>query len=442
MRRRTIVLGSIALVALAIAVAVLLAVRWFGDGARERLEAILSDALDREVTIGVLDVDAAASAVELRDVVVANPEGVGGAPLLQVEQIRLEVSLQELLGRRIVGQVHARGLDLRIVRYADGTNLGGLLPTPAQRDPDRPPPEVHLGFDVQDSRVVLEDLERAQRLPFERVTLTGVVSNRDRMPRAEVRLGVEEIDLRDVRLRDLEVVSHASRDGARIPSLRASLGQQGRVTGSGHLDMRADSAWSFELRAEQVALDEDITPIVQRLFPLLVTATTTPEDSIRGFVDADVRLEGQGLAWEMIRPSLAGTGTLTVRQLVVPDDALLVSLAVLAGRARQPWSVEEASATFTLAEGWIELSHIEAGDEALRVPVSGRVSFDGELDVVADLMPLVEAFGGGMYEEVARYASSIPVRIGGTVDAPALRPPTTSDIAKSVGGGLLRRVRP
>jgi hypothetical protein len=432
MRRRTIVLVSTLVV---VAVLVILVVRWFDDGPRARLEAILSDALNREVTIGALEIDAAARAVELRDVTVANPTGLPGPPFLRLQQVRLEVSLQELLDGRIVGTVDARGLDLRIVRFADGTNLEGMLPTRAQREDD--PPEVHLEFRVQGSRIALEDLERAQTLTLDGVSLEGLVSNRDRIPIAEARLDVEEVDLGDIRLRELELVAHASEDGVRVPSLRGTVGAAGRLTGSGRLHLRDANSWAFELAAQGVALDRDVMPIVQRFFPVLATATA--DDSVRGLVDVEVQLAGRGLQWDAIAGSLEGTGKLTVQDLAVPGDALLVSLAALAGRPPAPLSVEDASATFTFAERWIELSRVDTGDEELRLPVSGRISFAGELDMTVDLMPLVEVYGGGVYENVARYATSIPVRIGGTIDAPAVRPPTARDVAGSVGGALLRR---
>jgi hypothetical protein len=434
MRRRAIVLVSMLVI---VAVLVILVVRWFDDGPRARLEAILSDALNREVTIGALQIDAAARAVELRDVTVANPPGLAGPPFLRLRRVRLEVSLQELLERRIVGTVDARDLDLRIVRSAEGTNLEGLLPTRAQREDD--PPEVHLDFRVQGSRIALEDLERGHTLTLDGVSLEGLVSNRNRIPIAQARLDIEEVDLGDIRLRELELVAHASEEGVRIPSLHGTVGAAGRLTGSGRLHLRDANAWAFELVAQGVALDRDVTPIVQRFFPVLATATATADDPVRGLVDVEVQLAGRGLQWDAIAASLEGTGKLTVQDLAVPGDALLVSLAALAGRPPAPYSVENASATFTFAERWIELSRVDTGDEELRLPVSGRISFAGELDMTVDLMPLVEVYGGGVYENVARYATSIPVRIGGTIDAPAVRPPTARDVAGSVGGALLRR---
>jgi hypothetical protein len=75
----------------------------------------------------------------------------------------------------------------------------------------------------------------------------------------------------------------------------------------------------------------------------------------------------------------------------------------------------------------------------VHAPVAGRVGFDGSLDLAVDLMPLVEAYGGGVYAAAAKVATSIPVRIGGTVRDPTLKAPTTKDVATSLLGGALRR---
>jgi hypothetical protein len=435
MKRRTIVAVA---VLVALALVVLLVVRWLDDGPRARLEAILSDALGRDVSIGALDVDVTAGVVELRDVTVANPEAVPGPPFLRAGRLRLEISLQELLGRRLVGRLQARDVDLRIVRFVDGTNLEGLLPTPAQRRPDRPPPQVQLDYEVEDGRILLEDLERAQQLSLDGVRIDGRVSNRDRTPLADARVAVDRIELGHVRLRSVELLARASEQGVALPSLRGIVGEAGRMSGSGHLDLRGGNAWSFELGAEDVALDEDITPIVQRFVPVLVAAATADEPAA-GVVGAELRLAGRGLAWESIAPTLEGAGRLTVRDLVVPADAVLVSLGTLAGREAGPWAVGEASASFAIDDGWIELSRLEVDEEAISVPVSGRVSFEGALDLKVDLLPLVRAFGGGVYEEVARWTTSIPVRVGGTLQAPEVRPPTVRDLTGSVGGAILRR---
>jgi hypothetical protein len=54
-------------------------------------------------------------------------------------------------------------------------------------------------------------------------------------------------------------------------------------------------------------------------------------------------------------------------------------------------------------------------------------------------MPLVRAFGGGVYAKVASYTSSIPVRVRGTLAHPELAPPRAEDLARGVLGGALRR---
>jgi hypothetical protein len=127
MKRRTLLLGATGL-AIAVVITLVLVMRWLDVVARQRLEAALTDALGRQVTIGRMDVDVAGRTVELTDIWVANPPTVTGAPLFAAERLTFETSLTDLLTRRIVAKVRARGMEVRIVRYDEGTNLDGLLP--------------------------------------------------------------------------------------------------------------------------------------------------------------------------------------------------------------------------------------------------------------------------------------------------------------------------
>jgi hypothetical protein len=141
-----------------------------------------------------------------------------------------------------------------------------------------------------------------------------------------------------------------------------------------------------------------------------------------------------------VKPSLAGTGTLRLHDVVLPKGSLLLTLAGLIGRdVNEPWALGASTIEFGIGAGWVTLVKVTAEGVATSLPISGRVSLDGELDLSADLMPLVPLFGGGVYASVANVATSLPVRITGTVEAPKLAPPSVSDVGKSLLGGVIRR---
>jgi hypothetical protein len=129
--------------------------------------------------------------------------------------------------------------------------------------------------------------------------------------------------------------------------------------------------------------------------------------------------------------------------VLLPKGSLLVTLAGLIGRdTNEPWSLGASTIEFTVGQGWVTLAKVTAdGTTSLpnQLPIGGRVSLDGELDLNADLMPLVPLFGGGVYASVASVATSLPVKVTGTIDAPKLAPPSVSDVGKSLLGGVIRR---
>jgi hypothetical protein len=92
-----------------------------------------------------------------------------------------------------------------------------------------------------------------------------------------------------------------------------------------------------------------------------------------------------------------------------------------------------------IGESWVTLEKVVNDGAEVLPPVKGRVGFRGTLDLEVDLMPLVRAYGGGVYATVARTTSSIPMRVEGTVQRPELAPPTPSAVAKGLLGGLMHR---
>jgi len=403
------------------------------DGARAQLEAILGEALGREVRIGALEVDARGH-VTLREVEIANPPGFAGAPLLHAGTLEIDVELARLLDRELAGVVHASALDVRLVRSGGVTNLAGLI---RPRRGDGAPVDLHLDVAITSSRVVLEDLDRGLVLPLDGVDLRMLLTNREGSPGATAELGIAEIGLHGLPVREVSAIVRADGDDVSLDDLRGRIGERGTVAGSGRVFLGGARDWRFEGTVADVDLDADVRRVVAAIYPPL--APGVDATAATGRVGATVSLAGAGVHWAQIRPTLVGAGTVELHDVVLPRGSLLLGLAALAGRPDEPWPLEQAAVTFALADGWIVLDRVTTEGTAASLPIGGRVSLDGELDLHADLMPLLPTFGGGVYRGVARWTTALPVRVRGTIEHPEFAPPSAKDVGAGLLGGALRR---
>lgn len=413
-----------------------------GDTARRELERVLTDALGRPVTIESIEVARDSPRVELRGVAVGEIEPFAGSevPLAQIDELRLEVALQELLERRVVGTLTGSGVRLHVVRKDGVLNLSGLGRTD-EPAPGREPVNLDLDVELSDAHVTIEDLDRDETVELRDVDVRALLSNRSGDRDARLEVTVDELDLHGITVRDLVLRGTVNSEGWVVSQLRGRIGETGQIGGRGRLRPHAADgpSWTAHVTANDVALDGPALEMVQRLFPPIAVAAGDGETAVTGRLSAQVDLEGTGLQWARVAESLAGSGEVTVNDVTVPPDALVLQVAALAGRPPGPWTLPHGRASFELADGWVRLHEVQTEEGGIDPKIAGRVSLSGELDLRVDLMPLVEAFGGGLYARAARFTTSIPVRIEGTIDAPKLRPPDPADVAKGIAGGLLRR---
>jgi hypothetical protein len=435
---------TVVVVLVAVAAVVWLSPRWLGsDQARAEIERQLSAALGRPVTVGELVVEGGAPRVELRDVVIAAAPALSEhGPLMEARTLVFDIGVEELTRGRVVGTVVGQDVTLHIVREHGQTSLQGLA---TGRPSDAAGVQLDLAVEIQGAKVVLLDLDRggpAQPVTLEGVDLTAVLSNQSNQSNGDKAVGlqvtIEAVEIEGVAVRNLMLSGSAEGGAFVVHRLRADLGDTGKVEGRGRFDPGTDGAdWWLSFTLRDVALDGPIVDAAARLYPPL--ALPAGHDRPSGSLAATATLSGQGLHKDTILPSLAGEGTITLRDVVLPQHSLVASLAALAGAAPGPLALPEASARFSIADGWISLLGMESSGAPFDPHVRGRVGLDGRLELTADLMPLVEVFGGGIYAAAARYTTSIPVAIEGTVEAPRLRPPAVSDVARGLMGGLIRR---
>lgn len=442
-------LGVVALLA---AVGAALTLLWWpsSQDAKQRLEGILSDALHRPVHIETLDVAATRGEVELRGVSIGNPPGFEEPYLLTASRMHFDVGLQALLHRRLVGTVVAQDVELVLVRQGGRTNLEGMVARSASGREAAPRTELDLDVRIFGAEVVLHDRtadQTAHRARFDDVDIRAHLSDRAGETRGEVAVDVARVTIGPTHIHNLHLLGRAQPDRVVIDALSGRIGDTGDLTGSGAVELAGaasntePAAWRFDLTLRKVGLTPDVLPIVATFYPPIVTVVEGERgpDAMRGFVGGSLSLQGQGLQRDFVATTLQGEGTLSLQDVTLPADALAVQLAGLAGRPAEPWTMDALEIAVSLEQGWVHLDDVALAAEAVEIPVRGRVHVTGALDLRVDLMPLLRVFGTDVHRAGRRYASTVPIRIEGTMDAPEIALPSAEDIGASLLGGAVRR---
>ena len=92
---------------------------------RKQLAKVLSDATNREVSLGELKVGLFYSSVDVGDLRIKNPEGFEG-DFLNAGELNFDAKLKELLEGRVVGGLKGEGLDVKLITKNGRTNLEGF----------------------------------------------------------------------------------------------------------------------------------------------------------------------------------------------------------------------------------------------------------------------------------------------------------------------------
>ncbi len=414
------------------------------DALRHEIEARLSAALNRTVTIERIEVDADEAAATLHGVSIADPEALGGGALLEARSLRMHVGLDALRHGAIEGDVEASGVVLRVVRAGGTTNLHGL--GRPRSESTRKPVPMDLAVSLQDARVELVDQDTGQAATLAGVSVRAVVGAEAEQRRAGIDVGIGEVVFDDLRLRDVALRGRFEPDALAVTRLSASWGQHARIEGSGRVMLSAQgkpTRWEAKLAVAEAEIDDDLAPVAVRLFPALASwqqAVADAPETRWGRMSVSGSVSGVGIAWPAMRPSLVGEGSVTLLDVRIPAETLVARIARIAGHEGGPLVLSRASATVSLADQWVTLQRVTSEGELSVPPISGRVALDGRLDLNVDLMPLVEAYGGGVYARLRGVTSSIPVRVAGTVDDPEIKAPAATSIAKGLLGGLRHRV--
>jgi len=398
------------------------------EAGRKRVAQVLGRVFGREVTLGGLNVGFLYATVKIEELTIANPAGYPPGPMLTASHLKLDSSFRQLLTGVVQGGLAGEGVHLHIQRRGGGTNLDGLIAGGGSADGGEPP-DLDLAMELEASRLTVEDLDTGETLVLAGVGLVGRLTNRAGVRDAGLRIHVEQIVRAGVTVRDLEIDARHEDDWLKLERLAARLPGRGTLSGAGRLRVQGGNEWSVKLDAKDVGLDEDMLPLVGAIYPLAADA----RGEIDGELHAELNVTGNGLTWNAIRPTLAGTGSLALTGLMLPQASVLARVAQLAGREEGAVALNNAGARFQVRQGWIEFQRLSASGEQVRYDLAGRVSLTGELQLTMDLMPLVKRFGGGdTYQKVARHVVRLPMRIEGTTAQPRLKAPRAEDLLKGI----------
>ena len=399
------------------------------EAGRAQVARILGRALGRDVAIGGLDVGWFLSSVDVEDLSIANPEGYPEGSFLEAGSLALDSKFKRILDGEIKGGLTGKGLDVHIIKKGDGTNLDGLAKGGDEEKQDEGEgPDLDLTLELTDSRLRVTDLDKNEEIVIDGVGLLMQLTNRAGASNVGLKLRVASIDTGTLVVRELEIDARQAGDYLDLESLRALLPGKGKLTGSGRMRVRGGDDWAVKLDADEVGLESDMMPLVSAMYPFASTASGQAD----GTLGAHFEVKGKGLTWEAMKPTLDGTGKVTLTDLSLPESSVLALAAQLAGKPAGAIRLNNAGAQFGIRNGWMQFNRLSASGDQVRYDLAGRVSLDGKLELTMDLLPLVKQFGGGSaYREIEKYGvKTLPLGIRGTTGKPKLEAPKLADIAK------------
>ena len=402
--------------------------------AREQISAILSDVLDREVTMNDHSVSLLLGRVEITDLTVANPQDFPAGKLLQAKDLQLEVSIRELLSGRIEGVMTGEGVTLHVLKRGDRTNLHGLAPESSTQDEESA--DLWLQLHLKDSRVVIEDLDQKQTLTLDGVDIDVFMSNRAGRENTRLQLRIDSMQRGPFQVNDLSahLMHNKDGDGERIDltGLQAKLGSGGRLEGSVSLPLPSGGRqpeWQAKLELKDVGIDDSIRPVAQTFFPLAASEHAQFDGRLQGSFE----LRGRGITWDAIKPQLRGSGRVGLSTVSLAPGNLITLLTQWAGRQPGPIELNDCGAQFTIGSGRVNFQRLSANGDEVRYDLTGAVTLDGALWLNMNAMPLLKRYSPREHAKLERYIKEIPIPIRGTISRPRPTLPRTADLLTQVG---------
>jgi len=409
------------------------------DYGRGQLEAGLSKALKREVTIESISIGFLLQSVAAEGVRMSHPEGFPAGDTFKAASVALETSWRELIDGRLQGILRGKQVELNVLQRGDRTTLDGLGGDGEPSEGDGEAPPLDISVLLTDCSVTYHDLDSDEKTSIVGLDIDARLQSEKNSNRGKLHIRAPELRHDALVVKNVEILALATPTALTLGVLKGTIGGAGELNASGKLDLGATKAWSAKVSATSVAIDSAIMPLVTTMYPFASAA----EGQLDGNLEASFDLAGKGITWESARPTLAGKGEVKLSNLRLPQQSIIGQVAALAGGKGDALTLKDTGAQFAISNEWLNFQRLSASGKEARYDMSGRVSMDGQLDLRMDLLPLVKLFDAGAYAEAQKYIDTLPVKIQGTTSAPRLRAPDANsllgNIAKKQGEDALNK---
>ena len=311
--------------------------------ARRQVVARLEARSGRRVALEGLSVGLLGG-IRLVNLEIGSPQDTGD-PWLKAADVRLDFGLFQMLGGHCKpGRVEVDGVELRVLRRADGTvELADLVrPVPA-------PPGDASGHAASEHRVAVQ-------VRHARVTVLDEPT--------QTRLKLEDVEGEGYGEGRLAVVEH----------LRGTV-NGGEFRFAARMDRTASAlAAEAQFRADDVALDDGMR-ILRYVVPVLAGAPP----AVKGRLNTDIYVQGRGGSWPDLCRGLAGHGVVALDPVELDGTPLVAEIsrfADLAGTHR----VGSIHTDFVYKDRRITTDHFTLNLARVPITMSGWTDLDGRID--------------------------------------------------------------
>ncbi len=282
--------------------------------------------------------------IQVKNLEIGSPQNTDD-PWLKTEDLRLDGNLlQLLLGKLEPTTLEVNGVNLRVLRRGDGTlELAEFLESragPRSHSQQKHAPPGRLQIQIRAGTLTVIDESSKTRLHFQNVE------------------------------------GEAVREGQRviIHQLRGML-NGGPFHVVGQLDRTPDGPrFEGRFRADDVVLDNGMS-VLRYAVPVLAGASL----NLKGRLDSDLYLRGEGSSWEELRRSLTGHGVVALDPVDLDGAPVVSELSKIAELTRQG-RLASIHSDFVIQEQRVSTDHFTLDIGRVPMTLSGWTDFDGRID--------------------------------------------------------------
>jgi AsmA-like C-terminal region len=320
--------------------------------AKGKVVAILEHRSGRRVHLDGLSVRFLGG-IRLTNLEIGSPNDLGN-PWLKAADVRLDIGpLQIVRGNLRPRRVDVDGVDLRVLRRADGTvELADLIQPIA----------------IPSHRLIAWHSKSADHVAVQVRHTTVTVLDEPTQTR--------------LHLLDVEGEGYCEGPRAVVDQLRGKL-NGGTFRFVAQLDRTAEAlSLESQFRADDVNLDDGMN-ILSYVVPVLAGAPS----AFQGRLNTDCYIQGQGASWESLYRSLVGHGVIALDPVTLENAPLLAELSKVADLSKSR-RVASVRTDFVFQDRRIKTDHFTLNIGKLPITMSGWTDLDSRLDYLMKIQGL------------------------------------------------------